>query len=265
MTSSAAQPGGPSPARTPSPAALVAEATVWAADGSPWSGAGYGLRIADRLAALGLEVSLADLGTAEAPEASAGRLNVISGGSTSVSSQTEWMARAQRTVDQLVRAAQEDGEHLLGICLGSQLIAHRTAPGSVIAGSGMQAGLAPLTWRDGRGPAALASFHYERIDRAPLEAAGARIEASNDRVPVLAYTVGPRVAGIQLHPEFDREDLALLLPYNREIIEATGGDQREIDERTERLGPAWRPKTAMLEVLQRLLPELMAPQAVPSS
>ena len=50
-----------------------------------------------------------------------------------------------------------------------------------------------------------------------------------------------------------------------EIIEATGGDQREIDERTERLGPAWRPKTAMLEVLQRLLPELMAPQAVPSS
>ena len=258
MTSSAARPGDPSSARAPSPAALVAEATVWAADGSPWSGAGYGLRIADRLAALGMEVSLADLGTAQVPEPSPGRLNVISGGSTSASSQTPWMAQAQRTVDLLVRAAREHGEHLLGICLGSQLIAHRAAPGSVIAGPGMQAGLAPLTWRDGRGPAALASFHYERIDRAPLEETGARIEASNDLVPVLAYTLGPRVAGIQLHPEFDRADLALLLPYNREVIEATGGDQREIDERTARLGGSWRPETAMRDVLARLLPELLS-------
>ena len=98
------------PARAPSPAALIAEATVWAADGS-----------------------------------------------TSVSSQTPWMAQAQRTVDLLVQAAREHGEHLLGICLGSQLIAHRAAPGSVIAGPGMQAGLAPLAWRDGRGPAVISA------------------------------------------------------------------------------------------------------------
>lgn len=84
-------------------------------------------------------------------------------------------------------------------------------------------------------------------------------------MPVLAYTLGPRVAGIQLHPEFDRADLALLLPYNREVIEATGGDQREIDERTARLGGSWRPETAMRDVLGRLLPELALPAAEPSS
>ncbi|MBZ6374138.1 MAG: hypothetical protein LBE67_03775 [Kocuria palustris] len=31
------------------------------------------------------------------------------------------------------------------------------APGSVIAGPGMQAGLAPLAWRDGRGPAVISA------------------------------------------------------------------------------------------------------------
>jgi len=99
------------------------------------------------------------------------------------------------TLERLLDSAREEELHVLGICLGSQMIAHCIAGSSVGSGVRMEAGITDLQWRDGKGPQVLPSFHYERIEEGPLRAAGAQIEAWNSRVPVLAFTMGPRIGG----------------------------------------------------------------------
>lgn len=231
-------------------------AVVWTADGRPTADLDYGTRLVEGLQSLGAEVRREDLTAPSTAPETLGALHVLTGGSTSVNDLSTWMPSGMATLERLLDSAREEELHVLGICLGSQMIAHCIAGSSVGSGVRMEAGITDLQWRDGKGPQVLPSFHYERIEEGPLRAAGAQIEAWNSRVPVLAFTMGPRIGGIQLHPEFDAADLQELLAMNRRIIEDHGASMSEVARRLEELQTRWDPTVALAMTISRLLPEL---------
>lgn len=239
-----------------SPQNTPRSAVVWASDGIPFPSADYSTRLVEDLTRLSYEATRADLTTATPDDVLPGYLHVLTGGSTSVGDVTGWMPSGLATVERLIGSARDGDSYLLGVCLGSQMIAHCLAPGSVIAGDQMWAGLTGVTWRGGEGPAVLPSFHYEQIAPAALEAAGARIEAWSDAVPVVAYTAGSRVAGIQLHPEFRAADMEVLVPFNRAVIERNGGVLDEVAARSASLSPNWGSDGGLAAIMRRLLPDL---------
>lgn len=228
------------------------DTVIWIAEGTPFPGADYGTALAQRFTELGATVRLATL--TDLANTRPGSLNVLTGGSTPVSDITGWMPEGLRAAQALIDHAATGRSHLLGVCLGSQMIAHCLAPGSVIPGESIQVGLVPMGWRGGTGPAVLPAFHYEQIDGQALASAGATIEAGTEQVPAQAFTMGARVAGVQLHPEFDSEQLRHLLSHNGELIEQHGQRVAEVLTRTSRLEAQWRPQTALAQTLARLMP-----------
>ncbi|MGH4004854.1 MAG: hypothetical protein ACRDSO_12190, partial [Pseudonocardiaceae bacterium] len=106
------------------------DALVWVADGFAADGLGYGDRLEERLSGQGLRVARRDLTSIDGAVPAA-RLHVLSGGSTSVNDQSSWMPRALALTRSLVQGAQRDDHTIVGICLGSQIIAEALWPGGV--------------------------------------------------------------------------------------------------------------------------------------
>lgn len=238
----------------------IKSATVWVCDGNPYEGINYGSRLAERIEEIGISCGIRDLTKSSIPESKDKHLNLITGGSTSVNNTDSWMMNGLRTTEGIIEnIRQGSDEYLLGVCLGSQMIAHILAPGSIISGDRMEAGIVPLEWNNGIGPKTLPSFHYERIDKELLESSGAEVEAWNERVPILAYSIGEYIAGTQLHPEFSKTDVGKLLKYNEDLIKEYDGDINQIGKDLEELSSVWSPETAMKETIERLLPTIELP------
>jgi GMP synthase-like glutamine amidotransferase len=108
-----------------------------------------------------------------------------------------------------------------GICFGAQLLAH------VIAGpeatgehpDGMQAGLYELRAEQ---PDAVSSFHYHRIRREVILAAGAEVTLDSDRTEVQAFRFGDNVRGVQFHPELSPTALWRTLRAYRDVLDRHG-------------------------------------------
>lgn len=197
------------------------DAVVWVADGQVCEGQDYGERLVERLRARGLRVERRDLTHADGQEPSA-PLHVLSGGATSVWDTTGWMPRGLRVTRGLIDGALRDEHAVLGVCLGSQMIAEALWPGSVGSGPRIQVGLVEVTWSPSPGAAerlVVPAFHYEQVDSSRATAGGAAVLAEDLRSGLQGFRVGARVWGVQFHPELLPGDVRRLAAYHRETIE----------------------------------------------
>lgn len=134
----------------------------------------------------------------------------------------------------------------LGFALGSQIIADCLAPGAIISGPVINAGLVEVEWIDGEEILSdelrmIPAFHYEQIDRDTAQRAGIEVVASDPNAPVIAYRYGAHIAGVQLHPELTASDTLELLNYNQDIISQYGSNPPQDRQRSEGLAEALSP------------------------
>ncbi|MFM9327668.1 type 1 glutamine amidotransferase [Paenibacillus mesotrionivorans] len=130
-----------------------------------------------------------------------------------------WLAAEKK----LIRAAVEAGKGVLGICLGSQLIADALG-GKVTANPLPEIGWFPVIWNEAAGADPLFAgfpresvvfhWHYDTFSVLPP---GAKLLAASAGCRQQAYVVGDRVVGLQFHLENTAELL-------RGYVEECGGE-----------------------------------------
>lgn len=199
---------------------------ICVADGLIYEGLDYADRIEQRLTGAGLGCARYDL-TDPAPYLPRpGLAYVFTGGQTSVHSDAEWMRAAIGLMRDLVTQAEDGGPMVIGVCLGSQLIAEALRPDSIIGSSGIEVGLTPVCGaRCGDGEVGVVpSFHYQAITPRIEEVAGVRVEYRNTHTAVQALSYGERVFGCQFHPELSPEDIRRLIDFNADVIAEWNGN-----------------------------------------
>jgi GMP synthase-like glutamine amidotransferase len=214
----------------------MTDAVVWVGDGLVTGELDYGDRLVERLADRGLRVTRRDLTGAGAgiPQA---RLHVLSGGATSVNERSTWMPGGLALTRSLVEAARR-GEHtVVGVCLGAQMIAEVVRPGGVVGAQRIEVGLTEVWWRGET--LIVPAFHYERID----QAVGGQVEivAGNAHSPVQSFRIGPRVWGMQFHPELRPDDVRDIAAHHQSTIESYGGTAESALRSVDRLEARWEP------------------------
>jgi len=133
----------------------------------------------------------------------------------------------------LLQDAVRSGRPVLGICLGSQLLA--AALGAQVAKASrkeigwFEVDLLPGATDDALfagAPASFAAFHWHG-DAFALPA-GAVPLAATAMTPLQAFRAGPRAWGIQFHLETDRQVLEAMLTSGAEELRDTGADAARI-------------------------------------
>ncbi|MEU6578485.1 hypothetical protein [Streptomyces sp. NPDC046805] len=224
---------------------MPVDVQICVADGLIYDGLDYADRIEQRLIRAGLSCGRLNL-LAEAADPAA-RLPrptlayVFTGGQTSVHSDAEWMRATIALVRELIADTDKrdegaepasPGPAVIGVCLGSQLIAEALRPDSIIGTSGMEVGLTPVSragdsHRSGGGDHGIGvvpSFHYQAISPQIEEVDGVRIEYRNEHTSVQALSFGERVFGCQFHPELTPDDVHRLIDFNEDVITDWNGD-----------------------------------------
>jgi GMP synthase (glutamine-hydrolysing) len=155
----------------------------------------------------------------------------------------------------LLEDALDRGAPVLGLCLGSQLLAHVLGspvfPGSE-RGLAREVGFFPLIPAPGGAddpvislfapPDPVLLWHRDMNDLPP----GTTLLASSDRYPVEAYRLTPRVYGLQFHPEVPSDLLVAWVDQNRAMLAAEGLDGRGLLARARELDPVIRRRAAGL-------------------
>lgn len=155
-------------------------------------------------------------------------------------------------VKELVREARDTDLPTLGICLGHQLIA--VALGGTVERNprGQQVGLLGVGWTDAArddelvGPLSTprrgVQWNDDVVTRLPDDAT---LLAETEHSEVQAARFGPRMWGVQLHPEVDVPILRPWAEEDRGSHETRGIDTdgvlRDIDAARAELDDAWRP------------------------
>lgn len=220
-------------------------AVVWVADGRIAPGLDYGVRLTEQLESNGYRVVRRDLTSDTGSVVPAAALHVLSGGGTSVGVPGGWMPDALQLTRKLVADAQRGNHSVLGVCLGSQMIAASQWSGAVSQADRMEVGLAEIGWRVGRGAQhrmVVPEFHYEVVDRHAVCAGDGQVIADNGWGGLEGFQLGPRVLGVQFHPELTVADLHALVSYHHETIEAHGGNTSAVLETVDALKSRWTPR-----------------------
>lgn len=125
-----------------------------------------------------------------------------------------WVVRLRAHVAQCLA----QGQRLVGICFGHQLIAHVLGAPVGRAPQGWGQGRMVYDWlgppgvADAQGRLALLASHQDQVLALPP---GARLLATSAHCPVAAYAVGAQVLAVQPHPEFDADYAAALIEARR--------------------------------------------------
>ncbi len=215
------------------------DAVVHVADGVVFDQVDYGVRIEERLRAAGLRTARHDLTDPGAVPPPA-RLHVLTGGATSVSADVAWMRRAIETTRGLVDGALAGSQSVVGICLGSQIVAEAIRPGSITSADRIEVGLAVVEPRGQETPPLVVpAFHYESVAASVADGDGVEVRWGNAHSPVQGFRRGARVRGFQFHPELGPADLHRLIDDHAGTIERYGGDvdaaHRTVDRRRSEL------------------------------
>lgn len=170
----------------------------------------------------GLEVLDARRGELPAPDGTAAL--VITGSAESVASRAPWILRAEARLRDLVAA----GVPTLGICFGHQMLAQALGGRVEQNPYGREMGTVelellaedPLLARTpGRVSANMS--HRDAATRLPADA---RVLARTERDPHAAVRFGPRVWGVQFHPEFDAGVMRGYIDARRTELQSEGID-----------------------------------------
>ncbi len=218
-----------------------ADAVVWVADGAVADGLDYGDRLVERLSSHGRRVLRRSLTSIDgtAPVAS---LHVLTGGATSVNDQSTWMPAALALTRSLVEGAHREDHTLVGICLGSQMIAEALWPGAVCTGEQIEVGLTEIQWHDEESEhIVVPAFHYEQIDPSMVADGGGRVVADNAHSPVQGFRLGARIWGLQFHPELQPADVRRVVRHHRRTIAAHGGTAQAPLRSVDELESRWEP------------------------
>ena len=125
------------------------------------------------------------------------------------------------TQDLDVSALLAQGQKLVGVCFGHQLIAHCLGARVERAAQGWGLGRTVYDWHgpDGianpLGKLALLASHQDQVLELPE---GATLLASNAHCPIAAYSISEQVLFVQPHPEFDARYAAFLLGKRRAMF-----------------------------------------------
>lgn len=173
-------------------------------------------------------IDVVDVEAGEAlPDPAAPRAVVVTGSSALVTERLAWSERTRAWLPEVVTR----GTPLLGICYGHQLLAD--ALGGEVAANprGREIGSIVVTFTEegARDPlfaglpevVRVSASHRQHVRRLPP---GARHLAHNDADPHQAYAVGPRVWGVQFHPEWDHDVIRAYLEARREVLVSEGLD-----------------------------------------
>ena len=123
-----------------------------------------------------------------------------------------------------VSALLAQGQRLIGVCFGHQLIAHCLGARVARAPQGWGLGRTVYDWH---GPAAFAGVqgtlallasHQDQVFDLP---AGATLLAGNAHCPIAAYAIDQQVLCVQPHPEFDEGYCEFLLGKRRAMLVET--------------------------------------------
>src|SRR5207248_1645934 len=145
----------------------------------------------------------------------------------------------------LLAHAVRGGRPVLGICLGSQLLATALG-GSVAKAPRKEIGWYPVeilpAARDdellGRAPPSFTAFHWHG-DAFTLPEEAVPL-ASSAMTPLQAFRAGPRAWGVQFHLETDAQVLDAMVRSGREELAEAGADAASIRERAEEELPRLR-------------------------
>jgi GMP synthase-like glutamine amidotransferase len=216
---------------------MTVDVLVYVADGQLLDGLDYGARIEEQLSAAGLKTARCEL-TVPFAETPAARAHLFTGGETSVHSTQPWMRAALRTARRLIAS----GRPVVGVCLGSQLLAEALREDSIVETTGIEVGLTPVT-RPSRPEVGqvVPSFHYQAISPDLAAVPGVRIEWGNAHTAVQAFSYGESVFACQYHPELSAADVHVLIDLHADVIERWNGDvasaHRSVDEHADALAP----------------------------
>ncbi|HEF4762706.1 TPA: type 1 glutamine amidotransferase [Pseudomonas putida] len=162
-----------------------------------------------------LNVFRADLG--HLPAASAAPA-ILLGGPYESNAGPAWL-EAER---QWLAASLEQGAGVFAICLGAQLLA-LSLGGNVRRMARSETGWTPVTFIDGQRLKVL-EWHEDAIDLPPK----AQLLASSEQCEQQMYRVGPTRVGLQFHPEWDAETVAVLNQHFAEESPLPRGPQDSV-------------------------------------
>lgn len=177
--------------------------------------------IREELAARGRQAQLVRPFAGEELPAAPGRVIVL-GGPMSVYEEEDTPFVAAELA--WLRSVVEAGVPTLGICLGSQLLAHALGGRAVPGTRGLEHGLTDVHRTEAEHPLSQAmegrffSFHTDTFEPPP----GARLLATSDRYPQ-AWTLGSALA-IQFHPEISPAGVRQLISHEGPKLRAAGID-----------------------------------------
>lgn len=203
---------------------------VWQFDGALYDDVTYASKVVELFRVYGLEPDVVD-GTRmkELPEAD---LHVLAGGVASATEAFGWVPKTLKLVKELLERSRKSDESVMGLGLGTQLIAQAHAPGSVISTEELRVGTMRISFRSRAGLQGLTVpvFHHEVLDPALLSSA--HVFASNPRGEVLGFHLQDRpVIGTLYLPELDPETMKRLTMARGEFLQ--GFRVRPIDVLTD--------------------------------